>query len=302
MHLRQLRYLQLVIEKGSFALAAEAAGVSQPAITMAMQGLEREWGVALFEKVGRQKVPTPAALSAAQRAADLHDRLDALPSFGSLPQVWSPGRDAALLRVGMAPAAALLYGPVIEASWRAHEPEGLLQIVSLGAAGELLASLRSEDLDLVIAPQPRRYQAAGIKRVVLHTSTPTVHARVGHPLAGAKTLEAIAEAGWGVAGRAGTPGNVIEEALRVHKLPPPRVLVQCADYPTLLHLVTQSDLLCVVPHAELTRRTGQAGITPLKIREGLPLYEVCLFWRSGGPSRHARALADIIQALKRLQR
>lgn len=298
MRLRQLRYLQLVIEKGSFAQAAEAAGVSQPAITMAMQGLEREWGVALFEKVGRQKVPTRAALSAAQRAADLHDRLDALPTLGSLPEAWSPGRDAAVLRVGMAPAAALLYAPVIETSWRAHEPEGLLQIVSWVAAGELLASLRREDLDLVIAPRPRRYQAEGVKRVVLHTSVPTVYARVGHPLAGARSLADIAVAGWGVTGRAGTPGNVIEEALRVHKLPAPRVLVQCADYPTLLNLVAQSDLLCVVPHAELTRRTGQAGITSLKIREGLPLYEVCLFWRSGRPSRNARALIDIIQTLK----
>jgi hypothetical protein len=34
-------------------------------------------------------------------------------------------------------------------------------------------------------------------------------------------------------------------------LPAPRVLMQCADYPTLLNLVAQTDLLCVVPHAVL---------------------------------------------------
>jgi DNA-binding transcriptional LysR family regulator len=302
MHLRQLQYLRLVIEKGSFALAAEAAGVSQPAITLAMQRLERQWGVTLFEKVGRQKVPTRTAVAAARRAQDVQDRVEALPSAGSRHAAWSPGRDAAVLRVGMAPAAALLYGPTIETVWRSHEPEGLLQIVRFGAAGELLESLRSDDLDLVIAPRPRRYQAGDVRRTVLHTSTPTVYVRAGHPLAGARSLADIAQAGWGVAGRAGTPGNVIEEALRVHRLPAPRVLVQCDDYPTLLNLVATSDLLCVVPHAELTRRGGQTGISPVKIREGLPLYEVCLFWRSGKPSRHAHALADITRALKALAR
>ena len=54
MHLKQLTYLRLVVEHGGFAAAARAAGVSQPAITLAMQALEREWGVPLFEKAGTE--------------------------------------------------------------------------------------------------------------------------------------------------------------------------------------------------------------------------------------------------------
>jgi len=299
MHPRHLRYLQLVIDKGSFALAAEAAGVTQPAITMAMQSLEREWGIALFEKAGRQKVPTRAALLAAQRAAEVHERLEALPRIGVSSLEWSLGREARLLRVGMAPAAALLYAPVIERAWRSHEPDGLFQIVS-GSASELLSSLQGGQLELVIAPRPRRYPATGLRRCLLHESTPTVYARIGHPLAVARSLTDIAEAGWGVAGRAGTAGNVIEEAHRVRGLPAPRVLVQCADYPTLLNLVAETDLLCVVPHVKLVTHAEKSGIRRLDIKEGLPRYEVCLFWPSGSRVKSAGAIRDIIRGLETL--
>jgi LysR family transcriptional regulator of abg operon len=298
MHLRHLRYLQLVVERGSFASAAEAAGVSQPAITMAMRSLEQEWGAVLFEKVGRQKVPTSAAVRIAQQAGELRGRIERLPAIATGPGEWSLGREATVCRVGMAPAAGLLYLPIVESEWRMHEPDGLLQVVS-GNATDMLAALQGKELDLVIAPLPRRYPAAGIKRVALHTSTPMLYARSGHPLIDAKSLRDIADAGWGVTGRTGTAGNVIEEAHRVHRLPPPRVLVQCADYPTLLNLVAHTDLLCVVPHAALAPQApAQSGISALRIREGLPLYEVCLFWSSGKDARHAKLVASIAGRLK----
>ncbi len=299
MHLRQLKYLRLVVEKGSFALAAKEAGVSQPAITMAMQSLEREWDVVLFEKSGRQKVPTEAALSAAKRAADLHGQLEALAKPVWKTDEWNSGREAAVLKVGMAPAAALLYAPTIEREWRRHEPSGLLRI-SAGSATELLAALQTKELDIVVTPRPRQYQPAGTKRLALHTSTPKVYARKGHPLAATTSLSNVVEAGWGVAGHAGTAGNVIEEAHRVRGLPAPRILVQCADYATLLNLVAHTDLLCVVPHAELVLESSKGAIAALQIREGLPQYEVCLFWASGKQVQHARALASIVGALEKL--
>lgn len=302
MHLQHLRYLQLVVEKGSFASAAEAAGVSQPAITMAMRSLEQEWGAVLFEKAGRQKLPTSAAVQAAQHAGDLFGRLERLPRFAADPRPWSLGREAAVLKVGMAPAAALLYAPAIESVWRLREPDGLLQILG-GNASEMLAALHSKELDLVIAPLPRRFPSAGTKRVPLHTSTPRIYARQGHPLAEAQSLRDIAGAGWGVAGRTGTAGNVIEEAHRVHRLPPPRILVQCGDYPTLLNLVAQSELLCVVPHPALQpQEAARDGFEIVRIREGLPLYEVCLFWSKGKQLRNADLLDSIVDRLKSLPR
>ena len=206
--------------------------------------------------------------------------------------------DATLL--GMAHAAALLYGPTIEQAWHAHHGDGLLQIM-WGSGPELLAALQVHELDLVIAPRPRRYQASGIRRHTLHTSTPTVHARVGHPLAAATSLDAIRHAGWAVAGRAGTAGNVIEEAHRVRGLPDPRILVQCGDYPTMLNLVARSDLLCVVPHPALLPVQDAPTVQALHLREGLPQYDVCLFWRARRRGQDGdAAMSAVVAALKAL--
>lgn len=298
MHLRQLAYLQLIIEKGSFALAAQAAGVSQPAITQAMRRLEQECGTALFERVGRHKMPTPAAVRAAQRSADIQTRMDRLlRADPARADDYAPALNGPVLRAGMAPAAELLYAPTIVQHWMASEPGGLLQIVG-GSAPELVSALRDKDFDLVIAPRPRRHRAAGIKSCVLHMSEPAIYVRDGHPLAGATSLDAIRSAGWAVAGRAGTAGNVIEEALRVRRLPAPRIVVQCADYPALLNLVAKTDLMCVVPHPTIVPRAQELGIAPLSIRDGLPRYEVCLFWLAERHLRHPGPTLSIVAALQ----
>ena len=299
MDLKWLRYLQAIIDTGSFAAAAQLVGVSQPAITKAMQGLERKLGVVLFVKVGRKKLATPAAVLAAQRTAELQGRINDLVRMPSSPQEDAVAQGHATLKVGMAPAAALLYGPAIERVWRTYEPEGLFQIF-VANVPEMLASLHSKQLDFVIAPQPRRHHSAGLQRHLLHTSTPTIFARVGHPLAGATSLTEIAQANWAVAGHAGTAGRVIEEAHRVRRLAAPKIMVQCADYPALLNLVAQSDLLCVVPHPLLMPAKQGKDLRPLLIREGLPKYDVCIFWPLKQKGRHAIVVDAVFQALKLL--
>ena len=294
MNYKQLWYLQLIVARGSFDAAAQQAGVSQPAVTQAMQALEKEWGLALFEKKGRQKQPTAVALALAQHAAEMQTKLEKLAKS----QTGDAATNAALvsLRVGMAPAAALLYGATMENALRHIEPEGLLQIVS-GSAPELLAELHQHNLDLVIAPRPRHQQLESLDQRPLHVSQPRIYARVGHPLRAAKSLEEIAQAGWAVSGRGGTAGSVIEEALQVRHMPPPRILVQCADYPTLLALVAETDLLCVVPHPALVCEAQRDALRVIRIREGLPQYEVCLFWGQSRPVVRPEVMEAVIQAL-----
>lgn len=274
--------------------------MSQPAITQAMQRAEQACGAVLFERVGRQNLPTPVALMAAQRAAEIQAQMERL--FGAAPRraaTHTPGLEGPVLRAGMAPAAALLYSSTIVRHWTAQEACGQVQIIS-GSAPELVAALREKSLDLIISPQPRRYRAAGIHSVVLHVSEPTIYLRAGHPMVNARSLDEISGAGWAVAGQAGTPGNVIEEAHRVRRIPPPRIVVQCADYPTLLSLVTTSELLCVVPHPSIAPRAQELGIRPLSIRDGLPRYEVCLYWLAERHLRYPSQTLSIIAALKEL--
>lgn len=297
MNIKRLWHLHLIIEKGSFAAAARHAGVSQPALSKSMKLLQDELAVCLFDKVGRRQVPTNAALKAAQTASRLYADLDAVAQAEAVPRTAVQPRTGATLRVGLAPASALLYGPCLQAIWQAREPEGFIEFVG-GSGSMLINQLRSGQLDLVIAPQPRREAVADLLWLHLHRSTPTVYARTDHPLGTVRSLHEIRHAGWAVAGHADTAGSVIEEAHRVRKLPPPRILAQCQDYPTMLNLVARSDLLCVVPHPALM--TGQQDVHALNIEEGLPQYNVGMFWLAVQSQPHLALIGVVVPALMAL--
>src|SRR5581483_9538255 len=58
--LSQLRAFEAITRTGSFARAAERLHVTPPAVSLQVRQLEREYGVRLFERVGRHVRLTPA--------------------------------------------------------------------------------------------------------------------------------------------------------------------------------------------------------------------------------------------------
>ncbi|OWR32429.1 LysR family transcriptional regulator [Saccharibacillus sp. O23] len=76
MELTYLRTFREVARRQSFTRAAEELGYAQSSVTMQMQKLEREYGVALFERYGRQLRLTPpgeALLKLAVQMLELYD-------------------------------------------------------------------------------------------------------------------------------------------------------------------------------------------------------------------------------------
>jgi DNA-binding transcriptional LysR family regulator len=58
MDLRQLQTFVEVVERGSFSAAADALGVTQPAVSQQIQTLERMLGAPLIDRSGRRAAPT----------------------------------------------------------------------------------------------------------------------------------------------------------------------------------------------------------------------------------------------------
>src|SRR5262245_56298792 len=54
MELRHLRYFIGVVDAGSMAVASRRLHVSQPTLSRQIRDLEREFGVRLFDRVGRR--------------------------------------------------------------------------------------------------------------------------------------------------------------------------------------------------------------------------------------------------------
>ena len=287
MNLRYLEYLRLVVDQGSFAAAARAGGVSQPAISHGLRQLQREFDAPLFVRAGRRLLPTEAALQATLKSAGFAEQVDALTATRA-----PLARDT--LRVGVTPSAALVCGPALHAAWCTGHRRRRLDLSSADE-GRMLAALQGGALDLVVSPLPRGQRVAGLAFEPLYQITPLAYARRTHPLARAASLADLEGAAWAIVGPSVSgPVDVLKEAFAVRKMRPPRVAASCPDYATLLHLVAHDDLLCVLPHPALLGDGAKSLVVPLRLREALPRYEMHLFT----PLRLRRALKPVVDALQ----
>ncbi len=278
MYLRYLQYLHAVIEQGSFALAAKACGVSQPAISHGMKALQAHFAQPLLVREGRRHVPTDLARAVAAQALPLAQGVEALPRASVV------AADRYLLRVGLTSSAALVCGPLLYASWCLPNTRRSLEMATADE-GSLLDGLLQRRFDAVIAPKPRKFAHPDVAERPLYELHPQVYARKGHPLAHARSLAQLQGAAWACVGPSVSgPVDVLTEAHRVRRMPAPKMSVRCPDFASLLHLVAQSDLLAVVPHPALLGGASTL-VAPLRLAESLPLYGMWLFEPRGHKSR-----------------
>ncbi|MGE0228014.1 MAG: LysR family transcriptional regulator [Dehalococcoidia bacterium] len=179
-HLRQLAYLREVTRLEGFTRAADALGVSQPALSQSLADLERRLGVPLFERDGRLRRLTDEGrevLAFAERTladlAGLRERLTAR-RLG----------EAGVLRVGMIDAASLYVLPAVIGRYRALHPEvGLSLLVDTSTV--LVARLRSFELELafvVQGPHDERLRADEVLREPLFMfGPPAARSRTAPP-------------------------------------------------------------------------------------------------------------------------
>ncbi|MBI3615190.1 MAG: LysR family transcriptional regulator [Candidatus Omnitrophica bacterium] len=143
MDLQQVRAFQAVVREGSFSKAAHRLFRTQPTVTMAVQALERDLGVKLFDRLGRRTRLTPAGQTFLESVGPLLEQWEGLGSYvreAVSETVSGP------VRIG-AGESALLYllpGPIRR--FQKRYPE-----VSITArnqpAEETLAMLKSGELD-----------------------------------------------------------------------------------------------------------------------------------------------------------
>ena len=144
--LKPLRAFCQTTRLGSVSRAAEALYVSQPAITLQLQALEREMGVNLFERSGRRLVPTREGEALYALARPLVEGIDGLDN-AFREQV--RGLDAGELHVAAGSSTILYLLPKIVEAFRAAQPGVRLTLHNVTGAGGLNL-LRSDDVDLAV--------------------------------------------------------------------------------------------------------------------------------------------------------
>lgn len=145
MNLRDLRYLLAVAEHGQFGRAAEAAGISQPTLSVQIRRLEALLGVVLFERSGKMVAPTAACERLIGHARAAVAEADAILAVARDLRDPMAGR----FRLGIIPTLAPYLLPLIFAPLREALP--LLDIEPWeDQTTALLERLRGHELDAVI--------------------------------------------------------------------------------------------------------------------------------------------------------
>lgn len=255
----QLRAFLALADRGSFVGAAQAVGLSQPALHRAVRDFEQVCGAALVERRGRGIALTGMGerLARAVRLAEREVAAGIAEARGD--------DDRGRLVIGAMPLCRALVLPHAIAAFSAERPGVTIDVVE-GSWRDLAGPLGDGRLDMMIgairdpAPPDLDQQALFVDRLA-------VIGRVGHPLAGAAapSLAELAGFDW-IVGQPGTPLRAHWDTLFAGG-PVPAAPIECGSVMVSRGLLLRSDLLTLLSPDQVAMELA-AG---LLVRVGPPL-------------------------------
>ncbi len=240
--LRQCRHVLALDQHRNFARAADALGLTQPALTRSLQVLEKSIGARLFDRNRTRVEPTPVGERLIERARLLVNQARDIEQ--DLKQML--GLEVGLLRIGAGPYPADLSVGTAVGRLVKHHP-ALMVDLSVADWSDLIRRVASGELELAIADTRVAEQDDRLVVESLPRHQLNFFCRTGHPLAGRTglTLERMrqfplvgtalppqlaalaAKEGKGM--RANLPAGVTAPEIRVDTFPLARRIVMESD-------------------------------------------------------------------------
>lgn len=294
--LRQLHYLKLLVEHGSFSRAAEAAHVTQPTLSAGIQELERALGSVVVERGRGGVILTPVGEEAVRRARDVLARAEDLVLAAR-----AAGRPlAGRFRLGVIPTVAPFLLPRALPLLRARFPE-LRLFLREEMTHRLVADLKTGAIDAALIALP--HDTAGLETA--HVSDDELLAAVpaDHPLAAHATI---------------TPEELTHEplillegghCLREHALaacdlgaapqrPDGEESFAATSLPTLVQMVGSGLGVSLAPAmAVQAGLTDAASVAVRPLEANAARREIVVAWRAGSSrAAEGRLLAEALRA------
>jgi DNA-binding transcriptional LysR family regulator len=285
--LRQLRYLVEIVERGGFTPASRAIRVAQPALTTAIQKLEREIGARLLDRDARPVTLTADGRAFHSAAQEILLRVRALEREMQERRGLERGQLSVALPVMLATHA---LASVID-GFRARHP-GIALSVETSGARTIETRLAAGEVDLgIVSRQGVREDL--VYRPLLRDEVVACVAR-RHPLAAKAyvTLESVAAEPLLLFRRGFFQRDLVMSALEERGLNA-RVVFESDHVPLLVAAATSgagvTTLLRVAARSE-------KELVPLSFRPAL-FVEAGLAWKEGAWLSHAaRAFVDFVTA------
>jgi DNA-binding transcriptional LysR family regulator len=253
---RRLAHLVAAARHGSLSAAAAQLGLSQPALSKSIRGLERDLGMRLLDRGRHGVVPTEAgeALIARGHAieAELRAAADEVESL----------RDAARGRVtiGCGPSEATRLLPMAMESLHASDP-GLRVTVLYGLNEVLMPMVRSGEVDFALSSVPRTASDPELQHEVLHGDSAAVVAHVDHPLAHRRSVRPAELVGqrWVLARRRELERRALDDLLLQAGLQPIEAEIETTSATLMKAVVLRGRHLSFMPR-EMIHWEERAGL------------------------------------------
>lgn len=198
MQIQDFEYLLAVAEHASIGRAADALGLSQPALTKAIRRLEVDAGLPLFVRNAKGMLPTEAGRAFLQRGRQIW------LAYEDGRREMQHMRDGQLgrLRVGFSPSVAgeLLVGAIRQLV--KERPAARLQLRERLVSG-LVELLLAGELDLILAPATEATRREGLDFQPLYADQLRVISDAGHRLRRGRSLSLadVAQEEWVLPGK-----------------------------------------------------------------------------------------------------
>lgn len=179
MTLIQLQYLLAIAQHRNFTLAAEKCFVTQPTLSMQIQKLEAELGVALFDRSSHPISLTPMGEKIVEKSKDIISGVDKIKDFIAQKK----GVFAGEFRVGIIPTVMPSLLPLFLNRFVSLYPEINLKIEEF-TTKTILTRLREYKLDAAIVATP--IEEDGITGKVLYYEPFVAYVSPKHKLSPSK--------------------------------------------------------------------------------------------------------------------
>ncbi|MBC6981527.1 hydrogen peroxide-inducible genes activator [Caulobacter sp. 17J80-11] len=286
--LRQLQYLKLLAEHGSFSRAADAAHVSQPALSAGVQELERILGAPVVERARSGVILTAVGAEAVRRAEDVLARTEDLVEAARGAGKPLSGR----FRLGVIPTVAPFLLPKALPELKRRWP-ALRLYLREDLTPRLIAALKSGALDAAVIALP--YDTAGLDCARIGDDEIMAAAPTDHPWATGERVDP----------QASDVADLIlledghclrEHALSACALEPPKGedVFAATSLHTLVQMVGSGLGVSFLPQMAVKAGLADgAAVAVRPLRGDAPKREIVVAWRAGSSrAREAELLAE----------
>ncbi|MCV2866336.1 LysR family transcriptional regulator [Defluviimonas sp. WL0075] len=257
--LRHLTLLTAIDREGSLLGAAQSVGLTQSAVTKALQEAEAVVGTRLFERTNRGALATQEGQVLLAHAKLVLTQLRHAGQELEDMRTGSGGRVA----VGVLVSAAVSILPMAIAAVMKDRPNLAVKVIE-GTNDVLMPLLRTGELDLVIGRLPVFSSGSGIAEETLCEDYASIVLRRGHPLLERKQLGLGDLMGhpWILPRHETSLRRQIDEAFRQAGLRAPINIVESVSLLTNRALVLRANYLAVWP-VQLAQTERDLGLVQI---------------------------------------